>query len=76
MIFSYTCRNSYSVFATDKRWGVAFSTPNEYCCLAFGSRRNRVSRNTGQAWSEVFDACESTVWKELFFDQINTSEWW
>ena len=50
MLKSFTCRNSYWVFARNQRMGVAFSTPNEYCCLAFGSRFNRVSRNIGQAW--------------------------
>ena len=79
MIFNYTCRNSYSVFARNKRFGVAFSTPNDHtgkCCIAFGSRFNRVSRNTGQAWSEVFNACESTVWKEFFFEQQNNWAGW
>ena len=77
MIFNYTCRHTYSVFTRNQRFGVAFSTPNEYCCLAFGSRFNRVSRNTGQAWSEVFGACESTVWKEFFFEQQNNwGGWW
>jgi len=75
MLFHFTCRSSYSVFNRNQRWGAVFSTPNEYCCLAFGSRRWRVSRNTGQAWSEVFNACESTVWMEFYFHQLNTSEW-
>lgn len=76
MFRNYTCRSSYSVFNRNQKWGAAFSTPNEHCSLAFGSRRNRVSRNLGQAWSEVFNACESTVWTEFFFHQLNTSEWW
>jgi len=71
MIFNYTCRKSYSVFARNQRCGVAFSTPSQYSSLCFGSRFNKVSRNTGQAWSEVFGACESTVWKEFFFGQQN-----
>lgn len=76
MIFNYTCRNSYSVFARNQRWGAVFSTPNEYCSLAFGSRRNRVSRNLGQAWSEVFNACESTVWIDFSFEvQENWGGW-
>ena len=76
MIFNYTCRHTYSVFARNQRWGVAFSTPNEYSSLCFGSRFNRVSRNTGQCWSEVFGACESTVWKEFFFKQQNNWGKW
>jgi len=77
MLQSFTCRHTYSVFARNQRFGVAFITPNEYCCLAFGSRFNTVSRNTGQAWSEVFGACESTVWKEFFFEQQNNwGGWW
>lgn len=76
MIFNYTCRPNYVAFGRNQRWGVAFPTPNEYCSLAFGSRFNRVSRNIGQCWSEVFNACESTVWKELFIDQINDIGWW
>ena len=45
--------------------------------MAFGSRLNRVSRNMGQAWSEVFGVCESTVWTEFFFEQQNNwSGWW
>ena len=42
--------------------------------MAFGSRFNRVSRNTGQAWSEVFGACESTVWKEFFSNNKTIGE--
>lgn len=76
MLFSYTCRQDYLVFNRNQRWGTAFSTPNEYSSLCFGSRFNRVSRSSGQAWSEVFNACESTVWKEFYFHQLNTSEWW
>jgi hypothetical protein len=30
----------------------------------------------GQAWSEVFGACESTVWKEFFFEQQNNWTGW
>lgn len=76
MIFNYTCRSSYFLFARNQRWGVAFSAPNEYCCLAFGSMRNRVSRNTGQAWSEVFNACESTVWTEFSVDELPSWSGW
>lgn len=76
MIFNYTCRGNYSVFASNYRWSVPFRAPNEFGSLAFGNIFNRVSRNNGQAWSEVFNACESTAWKEYFFHQLNTSEWW
>jgi hypothetical protein len=63
----FTCRGDYVVFALNVRWGVVFETPNEYSSLVFGSVRNRISRNWGQAWSEAFNCCESTSWREFTF---------
>lgn len=69
LLNQYTCRSSCVVF--DIRWSVPFVEiwSNSYSCLAFGSSANKVSRTRGQAWSEVFSACESTSWKQYTFNE-------
>lgn len=75
MIFNYTCRSSYHVFAADYQWSVVFHTVNEYSSQVFGSRFNRVSRNTGQSWSEVFNCCEASVWNNFSFHKQIDQNW-
>jgi len=75
MIFNYTCRSSYHVFARNYAFSVPFHSTNEFGSLAFGRIINRVSRHRGNAWSDVFGGCESAVWRDFSFHQNEMVSW-